>query len=258
MIVVRKIVGLATFQDLGRPGLASQGVPRGGALVRALAARANAALGNDESAACIESFGRIVLEAERDVRVATEDGIARDVRAGSDLTIEPDASLRARYIAVERGIDAPRVLGSRSALLACGIGRALRAGDRVTSCAHARSASRSPVPLDAAGPVRIILGPDDVEAGDELTRRPWRISASSDRVGTRLEGAPLVHAARAALPSSPMVPGAIQLPPAGLPIVIGPDGPTTGGYAIVAVIARADVDRFHARPLGASITFVRA
>lgn len=250
-LVVRKVLGLATVQDLGRVGFASQAVPRGGALVRALARRANTAVGNDDHAACIEIFGKLVVVAERDVRVATEDGTVRDLGAGEELVIDAVSSLRARYLAIAGGVDAPLVLGSRSSFL----GAKLNAGDRIAVRSGERSAGRAHEALDAAGPVRIVLGPDHPEAGRALTRATWRIAPSSDRAGTRLEGSRIVMTMPASLPSSPMVCGAIQLPPSGLPIVIGPDGPTTGGYAIVAVIVRADLDRLHARPLGASIAF---
>jgi allophanate hydrolase subunit 2 len=103
--------------------------------------------------------------------------------------------------------------------------------------------------------VRIVAGPDLPELAASLASHAWRISASSDRKGTRLEGAVVREMdIPASLPSSPMIVGAIQLPPSGAPIVIGPDGPTTGGYALVACIVRGDLDRFHARPLGAEVT----
>jgi allophanate hydrolase subunit 2 len=52
-----------------------------------------------------------------------------------------------------------------------------------------------------------------------------------------------------------MVAGAIEVPPSGAPIVLGPDHPTTGGYPVLAVILRADLGRFHAVPLGAPVRF---
>ena len=45
------------------------------------------------------------------------------------------------------------------------------------------------------------------------------------------------------LASEPAIPGAIQIPPSGGPIVLGPDGPTIGGYPKVAVVIDADLDR---------------
>jgi allophanate hydrolase subunit 2 len=55
-----------------------------------------------------------------------------------------------------------------------------------------------------------------------------------------------------------MVAGAIEVPPSGAPIVLGPDHPTTGGYPVIAVVLHADLGRFHARRLGATIRFTRA
>jgi allophanate hydrolase subunit 2 len=56
--------------------------------------------------------------------------------------------------------------------------------------------------------------------------------------------------------SAPMVCGAIQLPPSGEPIVLGPDHPTTGGYPVVATIVVADRGRFFALRPGEVVTFV--
>jgi allophanate hydrolase subunit 2 len=53
-----------------------------------------------------------------------------------------------------------------------------------------------------------------------------------------------------------MVLGAIQLPPDGLPVVLGPDHPTMGGYPVVATVVRADLGALLARPVGARIRFV--
>jgi allophanate hydrolase subunit 2 len=55
-----------------------------------------------------------------------------------------------------------------------------------------------------------------------------------------------------------MVAGAFEVPPSGASIVLGPDHPTTGGYPVIAVLVRADLGRFHARPLGATVRFSRA
>ena len=61
------------------------------------------------------------------------------------------------------------------------------------------------------------------------------LDPQSNRIGVRLSGSP-IEAAQHTLASRPMVQGAVQLPPNGLPIILGPDHPTTGGYPVVAVV----------------------
>jgi len=52
-----------------------------------------------------------------------------------------------------------------------------------------------------------------------------------------------------------MVTGAIQLPPDGLPVILGPDRPTTGGYPVIAVVVDAHLDRLAQLAPGASVAF---
>jgi allophanate hydrolase subunit 2 len=68
-----------------------------------------------------------------------------------------------------------------------------------------------------------------------LVERAWELDPQSDRIGVRLIGEPLPVPV-GNLPSKPMVLGAVQLPPNGLPIILGPDHPTTGGYPVIAVV----------------------
>jgi allophanate hydrolase subunit 2 len=78
------------------------------------------------------------------------------------------------------------------------------------------------------------------ETANALAAAVWTVSAQADRVGLRLEGVPLPGAAALDLVSLPMLPGAVQLPPGGLPIVLMPDAPTIGGYPVPAVVAESD------------------
>ena len=81
--------------------------------------------------------------------------------------------------------------------------------------------------------------PDALEA---LIARRWTVSPVGDRTGVRLEGGPLpTSEAAAALVSSGLLPGAIQVPASGEPIVLLADAPTVGGYPVPAVVARADL-----------------
>ncbi len=267
--------GLATVQDAGRPGFMHAGVPPGGALVPELALRANRGAGNDEGAPLIEVFGGLTLTPrETGARLCTEDGLARDVAPGEAFVLAASPSLRVRYLAVRGGLDVPLVLGGRGTLPVAHLGghegRALARGDRIAvggarPCPEPQSSLAA---LDLTSAVRVIAGPDlarfDAGARGALTRGRFTILASSDRTGVRLEGRPvsadengstLRRAVADVGHSAPMVRGAIQVPPSGEPIVLGPDHPTTGGYPVIAVVARADLGASFARPIGASVRF---
>lgn len=253
---VERALGLVSVQDLGRRGHMHEAVPPGGALVPELLVAANRAVRNPDGAAGIEVMGQLVLRATRDVLVAV-DGEARQLRSDEVLVVASGAR-RVCYLAIRGGIEAPLILDGRGTLLCAEIGRPLRAGDVLDAASEPEHAA----PVEAFTPstaIRIIAGPDlDAFAPDAvslLTAASYRISTASDRVGTRLAGAPLPHSAGYRDRSRPMVIGALEVPADGQPIVLGPEHPTTGGYPIVAVIVSADLGAFFAIPLGGSVRF---
>ncbi|TAM88063.1 MAG: allophanate hydrolase subunit 2 family protein, partial [Jatrophihabitans sp.] len=103
------------------------------------------------------------------------------------------------------------------------------------------------VPAPAPADLRIVLGPRQdwftAAALVTLTNVAWRVRSESDRIGIRLQGPRLERAVPGELPSEPTLPGALQVPPDGRPILLGPDAPVTGGYPVVAVVVDADLDR---------------
>jgi allophanate hydrolase subunit 2 len=77
-----------------------------------------------------------------------------------------------------------------------------------------------------------------------LVQTDWVASDRSDRVGMRLVGRPMeLRWPDRQLPSEGAVRGAIQVPPNGLPVILGPDHPVTGGYPVIGVVADEDIDR---------------
>jgi biotin-dependent carboxylase-like uncharacterized protein len=274
MIEIVSAVGPTTVQDGGRPGHMHEGVPPGGALVPQMLARANAAACNAPGEAAIEVIGTITLVARREVTIGTDDGATHALRDGEVFTIACDARARVRYVALHGGIDVPRVLGGRGTLVVAQLGghegRALRRGDvlRVggapphSTTPHQQPRTCDPLPRlpDGDGPIKVVLGPDldrfPASTVETFLASSFTVDARSDRVGTRLIGPRLVGEEDRDAVSAPMVRGAIQVPPSGEPIVLGPDHPTTGGYPVIATLVRDHLGLLAARPIGAPVRFV--
>lgn len=258
MIEVVRTLGLCTVQDFGRRGHMHEAVPPGGSLVPELLTAANWYLGNRDDAPAIEVLGRLVVRATAPVEIATDRTGPLRLEPGAEHVIE-SAPLRAAYLAMRGGIDAPLVLGGRGTLLCAGLGKplargdVLRAGDAIT---HTR---RDVPPFSLQSTIHVTAGPDldafGSDAIEQLQATTFRISPTSDRTGTRLEGPALTRVSTYRERSRPMVIGALEVPRDGQPIVLGPEHPTTGGYPILAVIATERLGRFFAIPLGGSVRF---
>jgi len=85
--------------------------------------------------------------------------------------------------------------------------------------------------------------------------RPFEVTVQRDRSGMRLRGATLKHCDSADILSDGLVPGAIQVPADGGPVVILADGPTTGGYTKIATVIDADLDRVAQAVPGEALRF---
>lgn len=265
MLTVLATGPLTTVQDRGRGGYAGIGVPRSGAVDAAAADLANRLVGNDAAAAVLEvTVGGLRVRAERTHLVSVAGApapVTVDGRAapfGAPLTLRPGAELALgtppvglrTYLAVRGGIDVPPVLGSRSTDTLSGLGPApLTVGDRlpvgslqadepVVDVAPVRPPSADPVLRVLPGPRRDWLTPD---AWTALTTSDWSVTADSNRVGLRLSGPALARARDDELPSEGLVPGAVQVPPDGAPVLFLADHPVTGGYPVLAVVPTADL-----------------
>jgi allophanate hydrolase subunit 2 len=102
------------------------------------------------------------------------------------------------------------------------------------------------------------MGPQDDEFGDAkqlLLDSEWKISATSDRMGYRLEGPNIKHLHGHNIVSDGTVNGSIQVPGNGAPIVLMPDRGTSGGYPKIATVITADLGRFAQTPAGRGFRF---
>jgi biotin-dependent carboxylase-like uncharacterized protein len=280
--------GLANaVHDRGRFGLRTMGVPVSGAADAVLMACSNLLLGNAEDAAVIEMpfLGPTVEAVAEPVAVALmgsvsaqcqrADGQSHAVLAGESLTLLRGDRLRVlavregvAYLAVSGGCRVPAVLGSRSTYARARLGgvqgRALQALDEIECGAPASDAAlvrRAAAFRHPDGPIRLMRGPQDdafeAAAFEALATQPYRVGRESDRMGMRLEGPRLAHRAGsgADITSEGVVPGAMQVPANGQPIILLADAQTVGGYTKIATVIRADLPRLAHLRAGQELRF---
>ena len=256
---------LTTVQDRGRPGWAHLGVPRSGALDGPALDLANRLVGNDASAAGLETtLGGATLRLSAGITVAVTGAEAEilvddrpvgwgepvSVRAGQTLRVGPARSGLRSYLAFAGGVDVPQVLGSRATDTLSGTGPApLSAGDELPVGVSDKLPQGADVvvPRTRQSPVtlRCTLGPRDdwftAEAAASLTDATYAVSSKSNRIGLRLEGPELRRRDRREMQSEGIVLGAVQVPASGEPLVFLHDHPTTGGYPVIAVVHPDDL-----------------
>jgi len=259
---------LAVVQDLGRPGLAHLGVSRSGAADRRAHKLANRLVANPDDRATVEvtfgGFAARVCGGDVDIAVTgadtdpTVNGIKfgtnsiHHVRDGQVIALgAPRAGLRT-YLAVRGGICVEPVLGSRSYDVMSAIGPApLKTGDQLPVGEHTSDypeLDQAPVAAICEHLVELMVvpGPRDdwLVNPDALVHTIWMASNRSNRVGMRLEGRPVQYRyPDRQLPSEGATRGAIQVPPNGLPVILGPDHPIMGGYPVVGVVTDEDIDK---------------
>ncbi|MBI5265016.1 MAG: biotin-dependent carboxyltransferase [Bradyrhizobium sp.] len=279
-LIVSSIGPASSVQDSGRPGSQRYGLTPSGAMDRLSLAAANCLVGNALFAAAIEigPFGASFTAREGAVRIALAgaprnaeiDGrsVAFDTSTtlndGETLTLGFARGGAFSYLAIEGGIEGEAMFGSLSVNARAGLGspypRPLQAGDEL----HVATASSAPerrieLPPATGGPIRVIMGPQDEEFDEEnkalFLDSEWKISATSDRMGFRLEGPAIKHLHGHNIVSDGTVNGSIQVPGNGAPIVLMPDRGTSGGYPKIATVISADLGRFAQLPAGTGFRF---
>ena len=204
------------------------------------------------------------------------------LHAGEELLVANSHNSGTAYIAVAGGFDIPSVLGSSSTDLAAGFGglggRALRSGDtlnvavaaanqqRTRRCAKHRFGLQQPT---ATPVLRAIPGPEhdllDAQRREQFWQARWTLSTQFNRMGCRLQPlVPMPYAVAGAaaqalgqLASHAVLPGTVQWPPHGQPMVLLADAQTTGGYPRVASVIQADLWRLAQLPRTSTIQFER-
>lgn len=276
-----------TLQDLGRFGQQNLGVPVSGALDAVALRIANALAGNPEPIGALEIRGAgPVMRVEADsVRIALGGTTAvlevlgestrvvpgwhsvRLVR-GDVFRVGPLRDTATCTCAVEGGFAVPALFDSQSTYVRGRLGgfggRALRAGDKLPLTLPV-APERGELRLDGRPPygagdaVRVVLGPQErhfTEAGiATYLDSTFTISNQADRMGLRLDGPALEHAAGHDIVSDGIATGSIQVPGTGLPIILLADHQTTGGYPKIATVTSVELPRLGRMRPGETLRF---
>jgi biotin-dependent carboxylase-like uncharacterized protein len=267
-LIISAIGPASSVQDGGRHGAQRYGLTPSGAMDPLALTAANSLVGNAIFAAAIEigPFGAAFTARDGAVRIALAGAPRNADIAGRAMAWETSITLLdgevltlgfARdglfsYLAIEGGIPGEPMFGSLAVNARAGLGspypRPLQAGDelQVTAASDATE-HRIELPAEAKGPIRVVMGPQDDEFGDAtklFLDSEWKISATSDRMGYRLEGPEIRDLHGHNIVSDGTVNGSIQVPGNGQPIVLMPDRGTTGGYPKIATVITADLGRF--------------
>ena len=264
---------MTTVQDLGRSGYQRFGVPECGAMDRFALMAANLLVRNQPHAAALESlFQGPRLKVSSDCLIAAA-GVGFEllvnqtafplwmsiyVRAGSEIYLRGISGAMWGYLAFAGEVDAPPVMGSKSTYLRGSFGgfkgRALQSGDVLSIMEHGLPQAwsceggrflpeKARLHYQTAGSICVIRGPQvfSDDAWNKFTSSGYTISHKSDRMGYRLDGAPLEHLSGADILSEGIALGAVQVPGDGQPIVMMSDRQTTGGYAKIATVISVDL-----------------
>lgn len=271
----------ATLQDGGRSGWRQFGISGGGVLDQPAMRTANLLVGNPQQQAVLEiTLGQFCAEFGRDGWFALTGagcnaeldgrpvwtGWRMPVKKGQRLTLSMPVRGMRSYLAINGGFAVEPLLGSCSTDLNAAFGgwqgRRLQDGDVLPLAAPTRDFR------DKAGVrqllwgnrLRALPGPEyhefSHESQEAFWRVSWRLDPQSNRMGYRLQGRPLARESRRELLSHGLLPGVIQVPHNGQPIVLMADAQTTGGYPRIACVIEADLYHLAQIRLGEPIHFI--
>lgn len=272
----------SSVQDLGCTGYRHLGITGGGALDRHALILANRLLGNDDASAAIElTSGTVELQFNQDtwfvvtgasyqISIGQRDiwcNWRNKIKAGETLSLRGPKSGMHAYLALEGGItggvengipDTAPPLGSRFSGI---LGAVLKDGDRL-ALGQTGTISKpiGAVQRGYSNEIRALPGPEmalfSPESKKAFWNTSWQLTNESNRMGARLSGISLSLAQQQDMESHAVMPGTVQVPPSGQPIVLLADSQTTGGYPKIATVIEADLWKLPQTRPGEEVRFV--
>jgi biotin-dependent carboxylase-like uncharacterized protein len=241
--------------DGGRPNHRHVGVPLGGAADRFSLALGNGLVGNRPEAAALEiTLAGPRLRAEcmlacvligapftlSSDRQSLTMGTTFTLQAGEELSIHGTPSGMRAYLCIRGSIGAPAVLGSVTSFVPLVAGSRVVCGPGNIGAHFIRADHKWAREVDV---LHVLAGPqaDSFDLSDFLAQE-FRVSQASNRMGLRLDGT-IRGGPSEELVSEPVCPGTVQVTSSRQCIVLGVDGQTVGGYAKIAQVITADLDK---------------
>lgn len=258
-VKVIKTGPIATIQDFGRFGYRRYGIPQSGAMDRAFMIAANQQMGNPENYPVIEfALMGMELEAVEETVVSVVGaslkingqlkGQCEKVLNGDKISISAPTYVYG-YLALGGKMHAKKDFGSVSTYERAGFGgldgRALQRGDELVTNGKGELNAKADVPSrenSVLHTIRIMKGPEWNLLKELPSFESFQVDGSSDRMGIRLTGARL-DCDYQEIASSAVIPGTIQLPADGQPIILMNDCQTTGGYPRIGKVIDEDLGK---------------
>ena len=278
--LILKPGSLTTVQDHGRVGSAYFAIPRSGVMDRTSAQNANLLVGNNKDAPILEcTLKGPTIQFDSAVDIALTGADMSWKINGENISLNKSYALSTgdilstgyakgplrSYLAIRGQLDTIFHFAScasyPAAALGHNYGQPLAKGDRIQWDENPES-TVTKSPIDEAnlpqsiiiykGPEYSLLTPDSKQI---LNQQAFKVGPDSNRMGARLIGEKM-EVTSVIKDSVPVLPGFIQLPPSGQPIVVLQDGQTTGGYPRIAFLKSEEINAFNRLPLGQPFSFI--
>ena len=281
-ILFSEVSGFITLQDQGRIGFANIAVPTSGAFDQSAHHLGNRLVGNFPGGCSIESLrGTFKFSTDTDLVIAVTGALAsvqvngREhemsrtiyVATNSTVAIKPASAGLRTYIAIRGSILGNSVMGSHSYDELSQIGTPpIQAGDQFrigNKVAGSISGDYFPnFAMSGQAEIQLEARPAprwrEFINGHTLFEAEYQVTESSNRVGVRLSGPEMIWNSKERLASEGVITGAIQIPVDGMPLIFGPDHPTTGGYPVIAVVSRNSLNLLAQSAPGTKVRFRRS
>ncbi len=257
-----------TIQDVdGRIGWRNRGVPVSGAMDQEAVLQNHYILNNPDNTPILEvSYQGPVLEftketicavtgAKNQIKVNGEEkpmNTLIHIQPGDQISIGKVKKGFRSYFGFAGEWLIPKIMNSYSTYVDAGIGgwkgRSLQPGDRIPYNPRLDKLEQKNIHngyYSRHHTLRILPGPEfhwfSQKSLTDFEIHRFNVSKDTNRMGIRLVGPKVALTKSVSMISSGIIPGTIQIPPGGNPVIITADGQTVGGYPRLGIVVSRDI-----------------